>query len=304
MSLKLHGLENNQHHDSPLQTPTISPHFTDAAVPSLSDNSQIQQHLSHQTQQPQQQQDYSFETFFGFVKDKTDAVIIVEACVSGMLPCIPPNKFGNLCFRSDGGNWTTSKLNDGFLLYRETESSIGPSQSPADKCLMFAAGSLKANTRLVPGGMAKRTISLAGSDGDRYRVISYFYPHEVEGYFNRSGVRKLSSPSDLPEFASLTQSLTVQSTPIAIANRHATEACGIMLPSHWNHTKHNRSPPLRHKPSTTMVVDHNYSQRCFCGGIASFHTACHSHNWNESLFSQPLYLAPIRRIPKVYSKIN
>ncbi|KAJ3095344.1 hypothetical protein HK100_005852, partial [Physocladia obscura] len=96
---KLYDLVNNHCNDSPLHTPAISPHFTDAAVPSISNSDQDQRHVSCRTKQPQQQ-DYSFETFFGFIKDKTDAIIIVEACVSGMLSCIPPNKFGNLCFRS------------------------------------------------------------------------------------------------------------------------------------------------------------------------------------------------------------
>ncbi|KAJ3096748.1 hypothetical protein HK100_005500 [Physocladia obscura] len=298
MSLdKLYDLANNKGRDSPLQTPNISPHFTDAAVSSMS--GQDQQSVSHQTQL--QQQDYNFETFFGFVKDKADAVIIVEACVSGMLPCIPPNKFGNLCFRSDGGNWTTSKLNDGFLLYRETESSIGPLLNPAGTCPLFTAGSLKTNTQLVPDGMAKRTISLAGSDGNRYRVISYFYPREIEGYFNQSGIRILNSPSDLPEFASLKQSLTTQSTPIAIANRHATEACGIMLPPSWSNTQQKLSPSLQHEHNTVVAADRQCLQRCFCGGIASFRAIRHGHKWNETFFSKPLYLAPIRKIPSVYS---
>ncbi|KAI9330860.1 Gti1/Pac2 family-domain-containing protein [Obelidium mucronatum] len=204
------------------------------------------------------------ETFYGFVQDKCDAYILVEACVQGLLdPIINlPLIVSGLSIRSgsviifperkdqvqqsrwrDGGQWSASRISGAFLLYREIES-IGkgiskhqrhgqeagsmfgtklrpntrfpngltlnrPDTNERTDSEMFSTTSLRQNTRLINNGMAKRTISLTGSDGNRYRVISYFYPSDVEHLYKKQdpiGGRTpetLNTPSQMPEFEHL-----------------------------------------------------------------------------------------------------
>ncbi|KAJ3286815.1 hypothetical protein HDU79_006182 [Rhizoclosmatium sp. JEL0117] len=59
---------------------------------------------------------------------------------------------------------------------------------------------LRANCRFIPNGLAKRTIGLTGSDGLKYRVISYFFPLDVEHLFTPGMSGRLKPPSHYPEF--------------------------------------------------------------------------------------------------------
>ncbi|KAJ3093823.1 hypothetical protein HK100_006400 [Physocladia obscura] len=279
-------------------------------------------HNHHQQQQHQLQNrilepDYSFETYFGFVKDKYDAMLIIEACVHGRLKCIPPYKYANLNYRSgsivvitqksydtssirwrDGGNWTTSKLNDGFLLYRETESlpdGFSIPLFPIETVPLFAAGSLKANTQLIPGGMAKRTISLMGSDGNRYRVISYFYPNDVESHYTSEHTRQrqsfLKTPTEIPEFAVFRRHLP--STELERENSNGSVGEGDTTVSRILNVTTETKEELSH---IVIPQQQQCNSACSCGGIKKFVNVLRYDLWDrEGWFKQPLYLARINR---------
>ncbi|KAJ3098284.1 hypothetical protein HK100_005134 [Physocladia obscura] len=270
--------------------------------------------------------DYSFETFFGFIKDKNDAMLIVEACVHGRLKCIPPYKYSNLNFRSgsivvitqksydtssirwrDGGNWTTSKLNDGFLLYRETEpipEGFSFPQFQIEAVPLFAAGSLKANTQLIPDGMAKRTISLTGSDGNRYRVISYFYPIDVESHYICAQIQQrqsfLKTPAEIPEFAVFGRQLS-QSTVWERENSNGSvgevNATVTHIPISTTTTEEELSQSIIPHQQNEYSRLHSNSA-CKCGAIQRLGNAMRYDLLDcDAWFRQPVYLARIRRIP-------
>ncbi|KAJ3297348.1 hypothetical protein HDU79_003963 [Rhizoclosmatium sp. JEL0117] len=142
-----------------------------------------------------------FETFRGFCKNKHDAQILVEACVAGYLfPLnVIPVDLSAMRLQSgtiivfaestshtqmmrwrDGCRWSPSRVNGQFLLYREVESTKKPpSTAIVEESTRFNTPVPRPNTRLVPHGFAKRTISVQGSNGQNYRVISYFYPKDI-----------------------------------------------------------------------------------------------------------------------------
>ncbi|KAI8612070.1 Gti1/Pac2 family-domain-containing protein, partial [Chytriomyces sp. MP71] len=150
----------------------------------------------------------------------------------------------------DGGRWSASRICGHFLLYREIEkpakggvhqgqgsllpknpySRATSGSQRAERNTLFTTLSLRKNTTLVPNGLAKTTITITGSDGQKYRVINYFYPEEVEhlypeqksGGFPRQGTMK--RPSDFPDLAAIHQarrysllSLTRSMTPVSIS---------------------------------------------------------------------------------------
>ncbi|TPX73664.1 hypothetical protein CcCBS67573_g05052 [Chytriomyces confervae] len=183
------------------------------------------------------------ETFRGFVKDTQDAQALIEACIAGALRPLntTPEHLSHLRIRSgtclvfgddyskhgdgrghtarwrDGGRWSRSRLQGPFLLYREvepTKTSV-PSEDTYSKflqtvastepeqCTRFRNTVLRPQTRFVPNGLAKRTITLTGSDGQRYRVISYFHPANVAHFYGdpdpTTGVSLLMRPGDFSE---------------------------------------------------------------------------------------------------------
>ncbi|KAJ3281773.1 hypothetical protein HDU79_010509 [Rhizoclosmatium sp. JEL0117] len=177
---------------------------------------------------PEHSHNARVETFFGFIKDPLDATLLVEACVQGLLKPVTTIT-GSTCsnirsgttivflessadnsrlrFR-DGRSWTSSKLSNGFLLYRETESDKVPvdkrNLQRRDKSTLFSSSNVRNGTRLVVNGLAKRTISLTGSDGNRYRVINYFFVAHVHHYYSAVLGYKVSgplrTPSELPGY--------------------------------------------------------------------------------------------------------
>ncbi|KAJ3073824.1 hypothetical protein HDU98_000566 [Podochytrium sp. JEL0797] len=166
-----------------------------------------------------------------WIRDRADAILVVEATIRGQLQSVLPYMHSSCQIRSgsvvvftqksseahsirwrDGGNWTTSKLSESFLLYREAEP-IGSPYRGRETCSLYPAGTLRPGTQLVPDGMCKRTITLTGSDGLRYRVISYFRPIDVEHHFFSTSTRGfLMTPSLLPEFETLRVALQLTGT--------------------------------------------------------------------------------------------
>ncbi|KAJ3052785.1 hypothetical protein HDU99_008108, partial [Rhizoclosmatium hyalinum] len=60
---------------------------------------------------------------------------------------------------------------------------------------------LRPGTHILPSGLAKRTITLTGSDSKRYRVINYFNPSDVpDRLSNAKLINNLLVPSEMVEF--------------------------------------------------------------------------------------------------------
>ncbi|KAJ3084556.1 hypothetical protein HK100_009283, partial [Physocladia obscura] len=140
----------------------------------------------------------SFESWFGFVKEKSDAVLLVEAVIAGFvkpLKIVPADAqlrsgsvivFAESSMQTqitrwrDGESWSSSRIQGHFLLYREVESAKLKTTIPFKKeKSRFTTTTFRQNSRPVSDGFAKRTITLIGSDNNKYRVISYFFPHDV-----------------------------------------------------------------------------------------------------------------------------
>ncbi|KAI9330879.1 hypothetical protein BDR26DRAFT_871077 [Obelidium mucronatum] len=157
------------------------------------------------------------QTSFGFVKDKEDAILITEACVSGALKPVSDltmstsllamqsgtilvfvensEQMQKMRFR-DAGAWSSSRISGPFLLYRQVETS---DKKKNDVILAGERSSLFTTTSLRP----------YTNDGNRYRVINYFYPNDVEVFYKRSSAagpsnrmagQVLPIPSLQPEF--------------------------------------------------------------------------------------------------------
>ncbi|TPX58907.1 hypothetical protein CcCBS67573_g09124 [Chytriomyces confervae] len=188
------------------------------------------------------------ETFYGFIKDTLDASLLIESCIAGTHAPVKdiPFGFNTLPLRSgsvvvfaessaqslrmrwrDGWAWSSSRIHGAFLLYREVEPSTSRTIHPQiETSQLFTQAAAKPNTKLIPNGMAKRTITLRGSDGNRYRVISYFYPNDVEYLYkptpsNTSPQQQQQQqqhshfpvPSRIPAFQRYQQKIRMQQAP-------------------------------------------------------------------------------------------
>ncbi|KAI9330323.1 Gti1/Pac2 family-domain-containing protein [Obelidium mucronatum] len=85
-----------------------------------------------------------FESYYGFIKDRQDVNILVEACIAGLVPLFTTVPSSTIRIRSgsvvvfrenalaqanstrwrDGRHWSPSRVNGAFLLYREVEASL------------------------------------------------------------------------------------------------------------------------------------------------------------------------------------
>ncbi|KAI9338209.1 Gti1/Pac2 family-domain-containing protein, partial [Obelidium mucronatum] len=148
------------------------------------------------------------ETFFGFIKEPIDALLVVEACIRGLLvsvdkvpsesAAIGPIRSGSIVVFEesskrwrDGRRWSPSRVHGPFLLYREVEATTdGPDPRKCKPTHIldtripgleptYSFKTLKQNTRLVPDGLTKRTITLKASDGLKHRIISYYAREDV-----------------------------------------------------------------------------------------------------------------------------
>ncbi|KAJ3286819.1 hypothetical protein HDU79_006186 [Rhizoclosmatium sp. JEL0117] len=198
-----------------------------------------------------------------FVKDVNDAALLIEACVAGELQTMQDLPYGMtaLPIRSgsvivfaensskslrvrwrDGALWSCSRICGPFLLYREVVCTKDAAGNPIPKAVSsvkekkspFTVSSVRANSRLVPCGLAKRTISLNGSDGNKYRVISYFYPQDVSSYYERSTNRQPSSlvtPSQLPLFQKYADRVQFNALPEMAPPAAASTIATPVIPS-------------------------------------------------------------------------
>ncbi|KAJ3228345.1 hypothetical protein HDU78_009801 [Chytriomyces hyalinus] len=168
--------------------------------PTVSNNSGSES--ARPTSSEPQDQPAPQETFYGFIKDAMDALLVIEACLKGLLSPFKSGSdaSGQFAIRSgtvivfaesssqmkrwrDGERWSPSRAHGPFLLYGEVESvrtttdardaptpfAVIPGLDPS-----FSTKTLKSGMRLVQNGLTKKTITLIGSDRQRHRVISYY----------------------------------------------------------------------------------------------------------------------------------
>ncbi|KAI9330618.1 Gti1/Pac2 family-domain-containing protein [Obelidium mucronatum] len=158
-----------------------------------------------------------FETYYGFVEDSMDALHVVEGVVRGYLhPFIGTAidmsrvepRSGTVIVVSESSSsikrwrdnikWSSSRAYGRFILYRQIENAdpkpkeANPTANPKvleDIVLRQSARipglepqfskTLRPGTQIVENGLTKRTISLVGSNGLKYRVVSYYCPEDV-----------------------------------------------------------------------------------------------------------------------------
>ncbi|KAI8614954.1 Gti1/Pac2 family-domain-containing protein [Chytriomyces sp. MP71] len=190
----------------------------------------------------------NFETFYGHVRERHDAMLLVEACVAGvlkplkMVPAAAALRSGSvLVFAEspaltrwrDGSSWSPSRIHGAFLLYREVEAKNAeqiPFLAEYQKA-RFSTTSFRPKTQPVLHGFAKTTISVTGSDGNRYRVISYFFPGDVAHLYGDDMVTfcspsasdkrcvfpalgSLRTPSESQELTRFTSAVTLLEIPL------------------------------------------------------------------------------------------
>ncbi|KAJ3349096.1 hypothetical protein HDU83_000789 [Entophlyctis luteolus] len=141
------------------------------------------------------------ESYYGFVDNEVDALLLVEATISGTLRAFSGSAvdIARLRIRSgtvlvisescrlvkrwkDGLQWSPSRAYGSFLLYRQTcnlsdaKANVNPSENRyrvPGATPFFAKNVLKPGMDILKeGGLTKRSITLKGSDGQRHRVIS------------------------------------------------------------------------------------------------------------------------------------
>ncbi|KAI8827615.1 hypothetical protein BJ741DRAFT_654177 [Chytriomyces cf. hyalinus JEL632] len=210
----------------------------------------------------QQQQQHSksiHEIWFGFIKEKKDAQILVDACAANLLTPIRElsSSTSTLEIRSgsviilqetsttpaqktrwrDSFSWSSSRISGAFLLYRQVEPVSTAAKNHTvqrEKSSLFITTSVRGNTRLVPNGLAKRTITLtAQKTGEKFRVISYFYPSDVEHLYSRKMQHQgfLQTPSQAQEFQELMHQAVVTSKSLTLETRGAESLVSPITPS-------------------------------------------------------------------------
>ncbi|KAI8843178.1 Gti1/Pac2 family-domain-containing protein [Chytriomyces cf. hyalinus JEL632] len=294
------------------------------------------------------------ETFRGYVKDTADAHALIEACIAGILRPLntAPESLSHLRIRSgtclvfgddqskhadgkghtarwrDGGRWSRSRLQGPFLLYREVESTkncapaedtyskflLTVASTETEQCTRFRNTVLRPQTRFVPNGLAKRTITLTGSNGLRYRVISYFYPPSVAHLYGDPvpvGTSLLMRPGDFSElkpfFAMIPDSTSTSSSsllqmqaaaaavspPVTIKSSSPQYSSMGLYPSVSVSVSAGRMTSHHRVTMGTTRYDMPLKAElscCPCGGLGPRRNL---HRFDPIWLSQPAWLAPL-----------
>ncbi|KAI8828333.1 Gti1/Pac2 family-domain-containing protein [Chytriomyces cf. hyalinus JEL632] len=288
-------------------------------------HSQQQRHTLQNNSSPYPTLEKSHETFYGFIHDRVDALILVEACVQGILTPMTEIPIGMslTSIRSgtvivfaestaqvlrmrwrDGGQWSSSRISGSFLLYRQVESTTTQTPVPPtlEKNSLFITTSLRPYTRILPNGLAKRTISIAASTGQRYRVINYFYPSDVDHYFTSTPAttttrscqqqQLLKTPSMIPAFHQIKSLIRGTSDP-RIPN-HSESPLPIVT---------DETP--RTNPSATSLnhnLLHQFEKNAIKHGGQGLQQYIPFFKSNPSWHNNPTYLPPLLQNAYSYSR--
>ncbi|KAJ3243179.1 hypothetical protein HDU77_010513, partial [Chytriomyces hyalinus] len=166
----------------------------------------------------------------------------------------------------------------------------------AEQCTRFRNTVLRPQTRFVPNGLAKRTITLTGSNGLRYRVISYFYPPSVAHLYGDPvpvGASLLMRPGDFAELkpffamipdsahassssssssasASLQQMQAAVSPPVTIKSSSPQySSMGMLYPSASSSAASSAVAATGRMPSISSHHHHHHHQVTTMGGGGS-----------------------------------
>ncbi|KAJ3379499.1 hypothetical protein HDU84_006618 [Entophlyctis sp. JEL0112] len=145
------------------------------------------------------------ESYFGFIDDEVDALIVIEATIIALLKPFPGTAAAltNLRVRSgsvfvipessqfarrwvDGLQWSPSRAYGSFLLYRQIEkvnehkTGVESRSNEGGRAISgvaptFSKKSLKAGTQII----MDVGLTIRASDAQNYRVISYFSPSDI-----------------------------------------------------------------------------------------------------------------------------
>ncbi|KAJ3119154.1 hypothetical protein HK100_000456 [Physocladia obscura] len=161
--------------------------------------------MSENNKQTSNTQESLQHTFFGFPQTPLDAALIVEACVAGELQPVNAAPMDGVISAVSIQSGTVLVFSEGNSVARwtavepvKTTSEIESSKQnthveyPNEVTSRFINLYIRGACRFIPNGLAKRTIGVDGSDGNRYRVVSYFYPKDVEVLFD--------NPQDLSDY--------------------------------------------------------------------------------------------------------
>ncbi|KAK8178432.1 Gti1/Pac2 family-domain-containing protein [Phyllosticta citribraziliensis] len=144
------------------------------------------------------------ETYHGHVRTPNDAIILFEACRTGMLPRVQRRlsekerqqiKSGSVFVWdereagmrrwTDGKSWSASRVSGSFLTYREMEGKRGGNSfsAPKKSGSKSDSGSKDGSDedtmpddgyRYKPDGLMKQSFSITTSQGQHLHLISYY----------------------------------------------------------------------------------------------------------------------------------
>ncbi|KAJ3150876.1 hypothetical protein HDU89_002873 [Geranomyces variabilis] len=147
------------------------------------------------------------ECFHGAVNSPNDALLLFEACRTGLLKRVQrrlsesertayvvsgaifiwDEEESGIKRWTDGKHWSPSRINGSFLIYREVE---------ARKTVIPDVSEEKIEYVIKDGGLTKKAISITTSDGRKQHLVSYY----LRATSSRS---ELPAPSGHPLFADL-----------------------------------------------------------------------------------------------------
>ncbi|KAH7060385.1 Gti1/Pac2 family-domain-containing protein [Macrophomina phaseolina] len=143
----------------------------------------------------------AMETYHGHVRTPNDAIILFEACRTGLLPRVQRRlsekerqqiKSGSVFVWdereagmrrwTDGKSWSASRVSGSFLTYREMEGKRGGNGFPAKKSSNKSDSGSKDGSdedgpdgyRYKPDGLMKQSFSITTSQGQHLHLISYY----------------------------------------------------------------------------------------------------------------------------------
>ncbi|KAI8812241.1 camp independent regulatory protein, partial [Cladochytrium replicatum] len=159
-------------------------------------------------------------TFNGFVNTTQDALLVFEACRTGMRKRVVrrlsdseraifiaskavfawDEAESGIKRWTDGRHWSPSRINGSFLIYREVEP-----------CAPLAGANGRQSSRnaaapefvVKENGLIKKAISVTTSDGRKQHLVSYYNREDLDAS------RPVDCPSTSPDFSHLVLSASV-----------------------------------------------------------------------------------------------
>ncbi|KAJ3024052.1 UNVERIFIED_CONTAM: hypothetical protein HDU68_008340 [Siphonaria sp. JEL0065] len=257
--------------------------------------------------------------FHGYVLTEMDAALLIEACINGEMTALnsgdTPSTITSLSIRSgmcvvfqerveegmlrrfrDQLNWSSSRIQGPFLLYREVQAGKDRSgiPNPEPHGSRFGNTLIRGDYHHVHHGLAKRTISLIGSNKQKYRVISYFYPHDVAHLYGDAPIphdstKPLKSVSQCPQFVKYLA--VAEGSAVAKSNQSPSKNKPVALPARVSSLKSDQTSPNDGQAFKEIVTICNHTLK-----VASNNTNRRNpiiFNYINHMSSQPVRVGAI-----------